>query len=78
MTNEVLHGQCAVEEDAEAFVRVNERTVVSSSNGVGGNEGKFLSCFDEHCSCLFTILLKFVLCHPAFDIVMCHQVLMSE
>ena len=49
-------------------------TVVSSSNGAGGNEGKFLSCFDEHCSCLFTILLKFVLCHPAFDIVMCHQV----
>ena len=25
LTNEVLHGQCAVEEDAEAFVRVNER-----------------------------------------------------
>ena len=25
LTNEVLHGQCAVEENAEAFDRVNER-----------------------------------------------------
>ena len=66
MTDEVLHGQCAVEENAEAFDRVRERDV--KLTGVGRNRGQFLPCSDEHRFCLFTISLKFVLCHPVFDV----------
>ena len=36
--------------------------------GVDRNRGHFLSCFNEHRFCLFTILLKFVLCHPVCDV----------
>ena len=35
MTDEVLHGQCAVEENAEAFDRVRERDC-----GIVGREGE--------------------------------------
>ena len=34
--------------------------------GVDRNGGQFLSCSDKCDFCLFTIYLKFVLCHPAF------------
>ena len=36
--------------------------------GVDRHRGQFLSCSDGHHFCLFTILLKFVLCHPVFDV----------
>ena len=56
LTNEVLHGQCAVEENAEAFDRVRETDCgVVKLKGADGNEGQFLSCSDEHRICLFTI-----------------------
>ena len=35
---------------------------------VDRNRGQFLSCSDEHRSCLFTIYLKFTLCRPVFDV----------
>ena len=67
LTNEVLHGECAVEENAEAFDRVRERDCdIIKLNGVDGNGGQFLSCSDEHRFCLVTVKLKFVLCHTDF------------
>ena len=36
--------------------------------GVDGNRGQYMPCSDEHRFCLFTIYLKFVLCHPVFDV----------
>ena len=69
LTDEVLHGQCAVEENAEAFDRVRERDCgIVKLKGIDRNRGQFLSCSDEHRLCLFTISLKFVLCHPVFDV----------
>ena len=57
MTNEVLLGQCAVEENAEAFDRVRETDCVRTVKlkCVEGNEGQFLSCSDKHRFYLFTI-----------------------
>ena len=43
LTDEVLHGQCTVEETAEAFDRVRERDCgVIKLKGVDGNGGLFL------------------------------------
>ena len=43
MTDEVLHEQCAVEENAEAFDSVRERDCgIVKLKGVDGNEGHFL------------------------------------
>ena len=43
MTDEALHGQCAVEENAEAFDRVRERDCgVVKLKGVDGNRGQFV------------------------------------
>ena len=39
-----------------------------------GNGGQVLSCSDEHRFCLFTVKLKFILCHTDFyevDLVRC-------
>ena len=56
LTNEVLHGQCVVEEKAEAFDRVRERDCgIVKLKGVDRNRGQFVSCSDEHRFCLFTI-----------------------
>ena len=66
MTDEVLHGQYAVEENAEA-VRERDCGIVKLK-GVDRNRGQFLSCSDEHRFCLFTIYLKFALCRPVFDV----------
>ena len=56
MTNEVLLGQCAVEENAEAFDRVRETDCGTVKlKGVEGNEGQFLSCSYKHRFYLFTI-----------------------
>ena len=56
MTDEVLPGQCAVEENAEAFDRVRERDCgIVKLKGVDSNRGQFLPCSDEHRFCLFTI-----------------------
>ena len=49
LTDEVLHGQCAVEENAEAFDRVRDRNCsIVKLKGVDGNREQFLSCYDEH------------------------------
>ena len=43
MTDEVLHGQCAVEENAKAFDRVRERDCgIVKLKGVDGNRGQFV------------------------------------
>ena len=56
MTDEVLHGQRAVEENAEAFDRDRERDCgIVKLKGVDGNDGQFLSFSDEHRFYLFTI-----------------------
>ena len=56
LTNEVLHGQCAVKENAEAFDRVIERDCgIIKLKDVDRNGGQFLSCSGGHCFCLFTI-----------------------
>ena len=56
MTDEVLPGQCAVEENAEAFDRVRERDCgIVKLKGIDSNRGQFLSCSEEHRYCLFTI-----------------------
>ena len=56
LTDEVLHGQCAVEENAEAFDRIRERDCgIVKLKDVEGNDGQFLSCSDEHRFCLFII-----------------------
>ena len=56
MTDEVLHVQCAVEENAEAFDRVRERGCdIVQLKGVDRNRGQFMSCSDEHRFCLFSI-----------------------
>ena len=56
LTDEVFHGQCAVEENTEAFDRVRERDCgIIKLKGVDGNRRQFLSCSNEHCFCLFTI-----------------------
>ena len=54
MTNEVLHGQCAVKEDAKSFDRIRERDCGIKLKGVDGNDGQFLSSSDER-FCLLTI-----------------------
>ena len=47
LADEVLHRQCAVEENAVAFDRVRERDCgIVKLKGVDGNGGGFLSCFD--------------------------------
>ena len=56
LSNDVLHEQCAVEENAEAFDRVREWDCgIIKLKSVDGNEGQFLSCSYEHRFCLFTI-----------------------
>ena len=56
LTDEVIHAQCAVEENDEAFDRVRERDcAIFKLKGVDRNRGQFLSCSDEHCFCLFSI-----------------------
>ena len=56
MADEVLHRQCAVEENVEAFERVRERDCgIVKLKSVDGNGGQLLSCSDERRSCLFTI-----------------------
>ena len=75
MIFEVLHGQCAVEENADAFGRVRELDCdITKLKGVDGNGGQILFCSDEHNFYLFTIQLQFVLRHPLFNVhitVMC-------
>ena len=69
MTDEVIHGQCAVEENTEAFDSVRERDCgIVKLKGVDRNRGQFLSCSGEHRFCLLTIYLKFVLRHPVCDV----------
>ena len=59
--------QCAVEENAEAFDRVREGDCgIIKLKGVDRNRRSFLSCASEHHFCLFTVKLKFVLCHTDF------------
>ena len=50
LTDEVLHEQCAVEENAEVFDRVRERDCgIVKLKGVDTNRGHFFwSCSDEH------------------------------
>ena len=56
LADEVLHRQCAVEENAVAFDRVRERDCgVVKLKDVDGNGGQFMSCSDERRSCLFTV-----------------------
>ena len=58
LTDEVLHGQCAVEESSKASDRVRDWDCnIVKLKGVGGNAGQFLSHSDEHCFCLFAINL---------------------
>ena len=54
MADEVLHGQCAVEENAEAFDRVcvTFDCGIVKLKSVDRNRGQFLSCSDEHRFCL--------------------------
>ena len=67
MTDEALHGQCAVKESTETFDRVRERDCgIIKLKGVDRNGGQFLSCSDE-LFCLFTIWLV-CLCRPVFDV----------
>ena len=50
MTDEVLHGQCAVEKNTKAFdrVRLRERDCgIVKLKGVDANGGQFLSCSDK-------------------------------
>ena len=58
LTDEVLHGQCAVEESSKAFdwVRDWDCNIVKLKS-VGGNAGQFLSPSDEHCFYFFAINL---------------------
>ena len=55
MTDEVLYGQCAVEENAEAFDSQRDGLWYRQTEGVDRNRGQFLSCSSEHHFCLFTI-----------------------
>ena len=58
LADEVLPGQYAVEENAEAFDSVRERDCsIVKLKGVDSNRGQFLSCSVEHryCYCLLTI-----------------------
>ena len=51
------------------LLTVRERDCgIAKLNDVDGNQAHFLSCSDEHRFRLFTIYLKFVLCHPVFDV----------
>ena len=54
LANDVLHGQCAAEENTRPFDREWDCGIVKLK-GVGGKEGQLLSCSDEHCFCLSTI-----------------------
>ena len=47
LTDEALHGQCAVKENTEAFDRVRDRDCGIKLKGVDRNGGQFLSCSDE-------------------------------
>ena len=59
LTVEVLHGQCAVEETAEAFDRVRERDCgVFKLKGVDGNGGLFLFCSFDLRFCLYYCYLS--------------------
>ena len=63
LTNEVFHGQCSVEENAQVLT-VRERDCgVVKVKGVEGNGRQFLSSSDEHHFYLFTIQFKFGLGH---------------
>ena len=59
LINKVLHRQCAVKENAEAFERVREWDCdVIKLKGVDRKGGQFLFGSDEHCFHLFTIELN--------------------
>jgi len=69
LTDEVLHGECAVEENAEAFERVRERDCgIVTLNGVDRNEGQFLSCSDEHRFCSVVVFAAVVCLFAFFSI----------
>ena len=54
-TNVVFHGQCAVEENAEAFGTVREWDCdVAKLKGVGGNRGQLLACSNKHITFVFS------------------------
>ena len=66
LTDEVLHGQCSVEENAEAFDRVRERDCgIVKLKGVDRNRGQFLSCSDQH-RLSFHFLVEVCFVSPSF------------
>ena len=59
LTNEVLHGQCAVEENAEAFDRVRETDCgIVKLKSVDGNEGQFFVLFRQASLLSFQYLVE--------------------
>ena len=71
LTDKVLHGQCAVEENTEAFDRVRLRESdcdIVKLKGVDRNGGQFLSCSDKITSVFSLFKVCFIMSSNFFSI----------